>query len=338
MMWFATLWCLITRAIQQPTFIEQQNNSIVHISLHTTTALITIDMFSTSILPVALLAMASVAQAQDPLPLRFPIETDAPTSAPGPEGSGSGDPHFKTWTGDKFDYHGECDLVLVDNPKFADGLGMKVHVRTTHLKYFSYIEKVAIQIGDDVLEFANDVENVKLNGVVAAPKPGKRKIFMGDKFEVVRMKKSVVIRLDKANGAKIDLITRKIGWPSVKLVAGNTEVFEGSFGLLGDYSTGKKFARDGVTVMEDKDATNYALEWQVRDTEPMLFSDARVPQYPAACIPPAKMMGNRLGLSLAKKEAEQACAAWGDDIEDCIFDVIASRDILSAEQVVEEEE
>ena len=272
-----------------------------------------------------LLAVVSIARAQEGgtteeiVDRNFVVDTEAPTkapppvSAPTPQGSGSGDPHFKTWKGDKFDYHGECDLVLVDHPTFANGLGLKVHVRTTRVQYFSFIERVAIQIGNDVLEFANDVANVKLNGEVATVKEGKRKIFMADKYEVVRYKKTVIVRLDKANGAKIDLIARKIGWPSVRVVAGNTDILDGSRGLLGEYTTGKRLARDGVTEMNGDDATEYALEWQVRDTEPVLFSDARVPQYPATCIPPEKIMGNRLGLSLAMKEAEKACVAVDRD-------------------------
>jgi von Willebrand factor type D domain len=259
--------------------------------------------------------------------------TVAPVAtAPTPIGTGTGDPHFKTWSGNKFDYHGECDLVLVDNPHFGNGLGLRVHVRTTRMQYYSFIEKVAVKIGEDVLEFANNVANVTLNGAVAAVKEGKRKIFMAGTYEVVRYKKSVIVRLDKANHANIDLIVRKVGWPSVKMEAGTSHVFHGSLGLLGEYTTGKRLARDGVTEMNNDDATDYALEWQVRDTEPLLFSDARAPQYPSTCKAASKMMFTRLGLSLAKKEAEKVCAAWGDDIDDCIFDVIASRNILSAEQ------
>jgi hypothetical protein len=211
---------------------------------------------------------------------------------------------------------------------------MTIQVRTTRIKYFSYIEKIAIKIGGDVLEFANDVANVKLNGVVAAPKPGKMKIFMAGKYEVVRFKKSVIIRLDKenhdaltyskANHTKIDLIARKIGWPSIKINSGAHGMFEGSVGLLGEYSTGKKLARDGAGEMNDEDPTAYALEWQVRDTEP---------QYPAQCRPPEKIMGNRLGISHMKEAAEKVCAAWKEDKEDCIFDVIASRDLFGAADI-----
>jgi hypothetical protein len=266
-----------------------------------------------------------------------PEPTDPPTSAP--ESSGSGDPHFKTWTGKKFDYHGECDLVLLDHPEFDNGLGMRVHIRTTRINYFSYIEQIALQIGDDVLEFNNDVENVLLNGSVAAPKDGKRKMFLADKYEIIRFKKAVLVKIDRENDGKIEFHARpKVGFPSIKLRAGKSDVFNGSLGLLGDFSTGKQLARDGSTEMNDEDATEYALEWQVRDTEPMLFTDARAPQFPTTCTPPKKMMGNRLGMSHMKEEATKACAAWGEDIDDCIFDVMATRDMASAEEIATLEE
>jgi hypothetical protein len=84
-----------------------------------------------------------------------------------------------------------------------------------------------------------------------------------------------------------------------------TQIFDGCLDLLGEYTTGKRLACDGVTEMNDEDATEYALDWHVRDTEPLLFSDARAPQCPNTRKAPGKIMGNRLGLSLAKKEAEK---------------------------------
>merc|ERR1712194_11323 len=84
------------------------------------------------------------------------------------------------------------------------------------------------------------------------------------------------------------------------------------------------------TELNDDDATAFALEWQVRNTEPMLFKEARFPQCPSACTPPKKMMKVRLGMSEAKREAEKACANWGEDKEECVFDVIATRDVMIA--------
>lgn len=62
--------------------------------------------------------------------------------------------------------YGECDLVLVDNPTFADGLGLRLHIRTKRVKYYSYIERAGLQIGSDGFEFADDLDKWLLNGKV----------------------------------------------------------------------------------------------------------------------------------------------------------------------------
>jgi len=267
-----------------------------------------------------------LAPPRDPEPEPTPDVRSGPT--PSPKGSGSGDPHFKTWTGEKYDYHGECDLVLVDNPAFANGLGLRVHIRTTAIKYFSFIEKIAVQIGTDVLEFENHVDNFLINGAKVEENRKYHKTYLGG-YLVRRDKKAISVRLEKEGKAKIELHTRKNGFPSVIVDGGSNDIFKGSLGLLGDWETGKRFARDGKTELDGHDATAFALEWQVSDKEPMLFADARFPQFPATCTPPAKMAKNRLGSSF-DMEAEEACAHWKEDKEDCIFDVIATRDVLVA--------
>ena len=133
---------------------------------------------------------------------------------------------------------------------------------------------------------------------------------------------------------KIDLHTRKNGFPAVIVDGGKSDMFRGSLGLLGDWETGRFLARDGKTEIEvDRmNAEAFALEWQVRDTEPMLFSTVRAPQYPATCIPPKELITSRLGMQAFKLEAEEACGHWEQDMDDCIFDVIATRDISVAEE------
>ena len=74
-----------------------------------------------------------------------------PTKKAKPPGT-SGDPHFRTWTGEMFDFHGGCDLVLVDTPDFANGLGFSIHIRTKIKTWWSYIESAVIRIGDSTLE------------------------------------------------------------------------------------------------------------------------------------------------------------------------------------------
>jgi hypothetical protein len=258
------------------------------------------------------------------------------------KGSGSGDPHFKSWTGTKYDYHGECDLVLLDHPSFSNGLGLRVHIRTTRVKYFSFIEKVAVQIGDEVLEFDNDVKNFYINGQHVGENKQHHKTKLSG-FVVRRDEKALSIRLQDEGTkearqagrvAKIDLHTRKNGFPAVIVDAGMTDIFAGSLGMLGEFGTGRALARDGQMEIEidPVNAEAFALEWQVRDTEPSLFKESRFPQYPQVCIPPKKMIQGRLGMASAMEEAKEACAHWKEDVEDCIFDVIATRDILVAHE------
>lgn len=89
----------------------------------------------------------------------------------GPAGS-FGDPHVKTWVGQQYDYHGECDLVLVSSEKFANGLGLDIHIRTTIRDDWSYISATALRIGEDILE-VHSFGKYYLNGVENAPLPKK---------------------------------------------------------------------------------------------------------------------------------------------------------------------
>ena len=269
-----------------------------------------------------------------------PGPTDKPTAPPTPPKTG-GDPHFQTWTGKKFDYHGECDLVLVHHPNFANGLGLRVHIRTTRVNYFSYIETVAVQIGQDTLEFNNDLKNFWINGEkVINSSVGTRFSLGGHYVDVYSTAISVRLdpskRDDKRNEPHLDLIHRRSGFPYIRMDTKDSYIFEGALGMMGDYKTGRLVGRDGFTEMPNVD--DFALEWQVLDSEPMLFSSARAPQFPEACVPPKKMLGKRLGDTHMRAAAEKVCAAWKEDKDDCIFDVMATRMMDTSEEVIGSEE
>jgi cysteine-rich repeat protein len=69
---------------------------------------------------------------------------DCKLEASTPSGGGSqGDPRFKTWRGKHFDYHGECDLVLLHSSAFESGLGLDVYIRTKIRRDMSYISSAA---------------------------------------------------------------------------------------------------------------------------------------------------------------------------------------------------
>ena len=130
-------------------------------------------------------------------------------------------------------------------------------------------------------------------------------------------------------------------------IRGNPEL-ENSQGLLGEYRTGKMLARDGKTVLGfDKpimtvsgklsDVSNaMGFEWQVRDTDPQLFQQAREPQWPTPCRMPTEVLASdkrrylrSSGVSL--EAAQKACAGKNEDEFDfCVTDVVTLGDLDAA--------
>jgi hypothetical protein len=92
--------------------------------------------------------------------------------------------------------------------------------------------------------------------------------------------------------------------------------------------------RDGFT--EYKNTTDFAEQWQVKDTDEMLFHQVRAPQYPQKCIMPQAQQANkirRLTATISKEQAIEACAHWSVNGQDaCIFDVMTTGDLEMAEE------
>merc|ERR1719494_283570 len=74
------------------------------------------------------------------------------------------------WNGEHFSFHGQCDLLIYSNPKFASGAGLMIQTRTEIKKHFSYIKNIAMQVGDQYFEmeanggYANFYLNRKVHG------------------------------------------------------------------------------------------------------------------------------------------------------------------------------
>ncbi|CAB9519062.1 expressed unknown protein [Seminavis robusta] len=254
------------------------------------------------------------------------ILTDCPR-----RGGGGGDPHFETWTGHKFyDYMGACDLHLVQAPHFAPALPLTIDVRTKIRSWYSFIESAVVQIGDETLEIGSFGEYL-LNGVEGAEMPNTIAGFDVNAFNPTKNVHILEIYIDEDE--KIILRSFK-DMVTVKIDNAKKEQFHGSAGMMGEFETGHVLARDGMTRMEDPIAI--ANEWQVRDTEPMLFNSVNGPQYPQACRMPertAQQAQRRLGgITVSKSEAETACAHWSKAMrEACVSDVIATGDLELAE-------
>ena len=131
-------------------------------------------------------------------------------------------------------------------------------------------------------------------------------------------------------------------------VSGN---FEDGVGLLGSGSeetSAKLFGRDGMTDFTDE-WNSFGEEWQVRDTEPKLFLDNRMPQFPTGCRYDAsghttpnlrsrsRSRHRRLtevnsNEVVTREMAMEACSnASGKKKDFCIGDVMVSGDVELAE-------
>lgn len=259
----------------------------------------------------------------------------------------SGDPHLMTWSGENFEYMGECDLVLLHVPNFGGGKDdLTVHVRTTIRYDYSYIEVAAIRIGKDTLEVTgwgeysvNDVQDATIlkslkdktghEGVVS--KIGGYPIFHTKKAdEHDRFHRFDIVLPNHQNitiSSMKDIVNVKIDHASFEYF-GNVE------GILGNHQ-GQMLARDGVTDLSG-DINAWGQEWQVRDDEPMLFTTARLPQYPQKCNLPhdvAARESRRLGAGISQEQAEVACTHLKGNtklFENCIYDVTIINDLDQA--------
>lgn len=246
--------------------------------------------------------------------------------------SGSGDPHFVTFAGKKYDFHGGCDLVLLKTPSFNDGLGLNVHIRTQIKSTWSFIEAAVLQIGDHMLEVTGaDGGKYWLNG----EKEG-RSIQTGDShlgdygvhFRRVNDHQTIS-RIDVGNSNAISIETFK-DFVRVNIKPKDPLPFTGSVGLLGSFPGGSMVARDGKTLVED--ANEFGQEWMVRPTDPILFHDVdESTEFPLKCAMPSEQAKQearrRLGMGVTEEEAAAACARVGSESMDaCVFDVMATND------------
>lgn len=249
----------------------------------------------------------------------------------------------KTWKGEHFEYHGQCDMVLAKDDNFADGLGLEFQIRTKLVRYWSYIKSAAIRIGDDILEIEGSEDAVLTDANnrywINFQYQGELKTLGGFpiRYHLKAMyenKRWFEIDLSsKYPGQKIVISSFK-EFVSVEIQNPSTESFGNSGGMLGDFSTGKTLARDSVTELDD--FVMLGNEWQVLPGENMLFHDTSRPQFPQKCIEPENPRGQRRRRldesSVSEKQAEAACASKKDtwDRKNCVYDVLATQDLSMA--------
>jgi len=256
--------------------------------------------------------------------------SDGSTNTKDGGGGVMGDPHFKTWTGHLYDFHGACDLVLVHSKNFGEGLGLDIHVRTEIRDDWSFVAAAAIKIGKDTLEvggfgryYFNGIKDANIDTISGFPIQHRR----GGKNQSM-----FIVELGKKGKIYVKVYKDLL---AVSVSDTTGEHFGDAVGLMGEFKTGNMIGRDGETVF-DKDPSAYGLDWQVRDTELVLFHEVKGPQYPVQCTMPPPISEKRRRLqasSVSYEEAERACAKWSGHAEKdlCISDVMVTGDLGMAQ-------
>ncbi len=235
---------------------------------------------------------------------------------------------------------------------------MYISVDTPRGISFSYLSGTAIQIGKTVFEVSDNDDNILIDGKKANFKISAESGTTNSSFAGYNLEKSIigtngriaVFDIDLHDNRRIKIRSNtKSGMIFVDI---DGYYFVDSDGLvLGaaankkDDDDGKLYSRDGsIEMMGDWNA--YAEDWQVRDTEPMLFQEeSRAPQYPAGCFYEDQSplvgknkkklrrrrllaLGGNEGTGVTLQEAMEACAhAVGEMKVFCIDDVVATGDV-----------
>ncbi|CAJ1954209.1 unnamed protein product [Cylindrotheca closterium] len=261
--------------------------------------------------------------------------TTIPDDFPAPEVTG--DPHFRTFKNEHFEFHGQCDLVMTKVQNFAnkEGIDLEIQLRTSIVRYWSYVKTAAIRIGTDILEVEGSA--AKEDGIdkrhyhINFEHLGPLTHLGGYPVTISPRNNKYTIDLDKDYpGLKIEIKTFK-EFVGVKIIGATEESFGNAIGIMGDFKTGNTYGRDGSTVLHD--FNELGLEWQVLPSDGKLFHEIAKPQFPELCYLPEDPRGERARRlaesDITEEAAEAACASLKDDFDrkGCVYDILATQDL-----------
>ena len=243
-----------------------------------------------------------------------------------------GDPHIKRWDQKRFDFHGECDLVLLHSNHVNGDVPLDLHLRTKIQGHYSYIESAALKVGETVFQL--DADKYFVNGVEYTD-DSSLPMFL-DEFVIEAVQREATYKVYTVVLTDLSTIKFKVIKNFISVaVSGHEDDFADSVGLLGDYSTGNPLGRDDRPLT---DFVKFGMEWQVLAEEPKIFQTNRSPQLPAAkCILPSDAAtASRRHLLRSKADTELAVSAQSacvrkEDYESCLEDVLTTGDLSLAE-------
>jgi len=226
-------------------------------------------------------------------------------------------------SGERFSYHGECDLLFMRCPSYYSNVGLDIHIRTKIQKQYSFIRGIALKFGKSYFEmdardtfYVNKTYKKDIPEEFAGYPIGKVDYddWCGDKCANARI---WVIYFD--NGTSIELGSWA-GFLHIKL-NGN---FVGCTGLMGREEEAGKFARNG-TMLED--INDFGAEWRVQTTDPALF---KYPDYDQCILPENTFRRVEVNAAVRNMARAECQHLSGIDREMCEFDVEQTGNPLMA--------
>jgi len=279
-----------------------------------------------------------------------------------PISSGGGDPHYSLQFNKHITVQCLCDLVLMDSPEAAGGMGVTLHARHGTPKVFTYAEEytfisnLALRIGDTTWELVAAEAQIFKDGElfdVEQRTDTDSNLYSVQKETKGRRENQVEYVFQFTNGSKISLRGNKRFKMSYLEVVGFSDSIV--TGFLGRTSEKGFFNREGG-IMADSEyiggnstaADMYAQEWQVQADEPKMFMEKNAhPQAPSRCVFVDKenkggnkykdrLRGSRHGRRLLEREsvlkaaANVACGRLSDSNPKkswCIDDVMVTGEV-----------
>jgi len=204
------------------------------------------------------------------------------------------DPHFISWGGLLYDFHGGCDIVLVKNSC------VEIHLRTQRSGEvgWSSIQSVGIKIGSDIIEMKSDltadsvewryyINDSTLSNPYDPDDALPQSKLGGWKMRLKRNKSFTKLRLTHpSNGGYIEVKRLGAGRGiffgfAVQIEALSNNVFDSCFadsvGMCSVYDKSDKglYGRDGtiITDTHKRQKDNFGQEWQVGPSDTSILSD-----------------------------------------------------------------
>lgn len=224
------------------------------------------------IIIVALLAVASLARAED----HQQQEHHASIF-----GFAASIPHVAPWgNGASLEFQDESRptsrYVLLQNPDYANGLGLEIQIQTRNKDFYSYIEAAVLRVGSQTIEVRGGDQGgqVWVNGkdeTVSASLREDGSLLQRDglflEHALVRQlnDKQFQMTAELLGGASTIKFETFQNFIRVDIDTHSDQDFTGSFGLMGSFPEGVRIARDQSTIM--KSDQKFAKEWSVQDQD-----------------------------------------------------------------------